>query len=95
MNHRHADFQPASVCSETNTSIENVVKPAVLNQTLSGDLSNRETAINTAALWLCRNRDEISGPVIPAVMRKFDLTRREAIEALKRGHELRHGGGNV
>ena len=49
--------------------------------------------INIAAMWLSQHRDEIEGSAIVFVRKHFDLSITEAVEALKRGHGLRYGGG--
>lgn len=45
---------------------------------------------NVAAEWLSLHRDEIPGAPVPYVRETFSLSALEAIEALKRGRELRN-----
>jgi hypothetical protein len=95
-NHRHADFQSDIIRGCRIAYTENSVKPAGKNQILTSDLSNPSehvgVAVGVAAKWLSQHRDEITGPAIPFVQRRFNLTIREAIDALKKGHQLRYGG---
>lgn len=70
--------------NETHGIVEEIQRSA--NQCVS--------RVETAARWLSRNRDDLVGPIIPAVMLKFGLTIPEAIEAIKRGRALRRGGAN-
>jgi len=42
--------------------------------------------------WLSRNRDAVSGPLLPFLRRKFELTTLEAIEASKLAHRLEYEG---
>ncbi|PWE57906.1 hypothetical protein DEM27_01555 [Metarhizobium album] len=46
--------------------------------------------IQIAGGWLARNRDAVSGPLLPFLRRKFDLNILEAIEACKLAHRLEY-----
>ena len=46
--------------------------------------------IQIAGSWLARNRDAVSGPLLPFLRRKFELTNLEAIEASKLAHRLEY-----
>lgn len=46
--------------------------------------------IEIAAGWLSRNRDAVTGPLLPFLRRRFSLTSLEAIEACKLAHRLEH-----
>lgn len=48
--------------------------------------------VEAAASWLSRNRDAVSGPLLPLLRRRFDLTSLQAIEAAKRAHQIEYGG---
>jgi len=48
--------------------------------------------VQVAAGWLARNRDAVSGPIIPALRSKFGLTIMEAIDAAKLAHSLQRVG---
>ena len=105
MNHRHADFQSTSIQGCSIASEEKTVKQPFGIQTLSGELSNEigeeplaltglchqsSAAVDIAAQWLSKHRDDIPGFAIPFVRERFGLTSLEAIEALKEGHRLRY-----
>ena len=49
--------------------------------------------VEIAGTWLTRNRDAVTGPLLPFLRRKFDLTTLEAIEASKLAHSLQYGDG--
>ena len=51
-------------------------------------MSDGADKVSLAAGWLSRNRDAVSGPLLPFLRRKFDLTTLEAIEASKLAHRL-------
>lgn len=46
--------------------------------------------IQIAGGWLLLNRDAVSGPLLPFLRRKFDLSFLEAIEASKHAHRLEY-----
>ncbi|MFS8125430.1 hypothetical protein QD336_23645 [Rhizobium sp. BR 250] len=83
MNHRHADFQAASVEPKTAPYGEISVKPDTESQALSGELSNRPALVNQAAQWLHDNRATCADRLIPALKERFGLRNIEAIEAAK------------
>jgi hypothetical protein len=45
----------------------------------------------TASRWLMEHRRDVSGPLLPFIRRKFDLTMLEAVEASKGAHALQYG----
>ncbi|MEW9522384.1 hypothetical protein MRBLRH8O_000164 [Agrobacterium radiobacter] len=83
MNHRHADFQAASVEPKTAAYEEISVKPGGGSQALSGELSNREDLVKQAANWLRANRDTCQDRLIPTLKERFGLCNIEAIAAAK------------
>lgn len=62
------------------------------NQCVREGFANRQTAIQTASLWLHQHRDTLTRPVIPTLRERFGLTIIEAIEAGKLAHRLAYGG---
>ncbi|QXC50950.1 hypothetical protein KHC17_10465 [Agrobacterium salinitolerans] len=94
MNHRHADFQAASVEPKTGPYDEISVKPAIASQALSGHLSNTlatvEAHVKEAALWLSLNPMTLH-PVV-TIRRRFALTVMEAATAAKLAHTLSKPG---
>ncbi|WP_170973292.1 hypothetical protein [Rhizobium sp. FKY42] len=49
-------------------------------------------SIQAAALWLHQHRNELTGPVFPALKERFGLRNLEAIEAAKQAHALAYPG---
>ncbi|MFB9947353.1 hypothetical protein ACFFP0_00765 [Rhizobium puerariae] len=48
--------------------------------------------VEQAGRWLFLNREAVSGPLIPYLRCRFDLTNLEAIEASKLAHAFEYGG---
>ena len=49
-----------------------------------------QDAVKVAAGWLARNRNAVSGPLLPFLRCKFGLTSLEAIDAAKQAHALEY-----
>ncbi len=94
MNHRHADFQAASVEPKTAPCDKNSVKPTVESQPLSGNLSkaldSSQARIRQAALWLSQH-PSTPHPIV-TIRRRFGLTVMEAADAAKLAHTLSKPG---
>lgn len=80
---RTKDCGHLTQCGTPEKDKENQCKPG---ECVSPDLLER------AARWLVSHRDEIIGPVIPALKERFGLKNLQAIEVTKRAHALRFGG---
>jgi len=74
------------------------VKEIAQTETLRNVVENQRSEnpsvsrIEIVAAWLSRNRDAVSGPLLPFLRRRFDLTSLQAIDAAKRAHQLEYGG---
>lgn len=67
--------------------------PATKNSGLenTSELEAVPNRVMVAAVWLSLHRDTIVGAPIPVVRAKFDLSPLDAVEALKRGRDIRYG----
>lgn len=70
--------------SKPNSQICPVEKTVVFN-----GVPNK---IEVAAAWLSRNREDVRGPLLPFLRRKFDLDIIEAIDVSKLAHALEFPG---
>lgn len=79
--------QVSSVCGLSNgfETLENV-------EEIQRSINLSVSRLEVAAGWLFRNRDAVSGPLLPLLRRRFDLTSLQAIEAAKLAHKLEYGG---
>ena len=87
---KYQSFQTDEFC---NTSSDKAVNLDCSDEVCKTENSVPAVSVNIAAMWLSQHRDEIEGSAIVFVRKHFDLSITEAVEALKRGHGLRYGGG--
>lgn len=59
---------------------------------MTDDASAITSKVEIAGGWLARNRNAVSGPLLPYLRRTFDLTSLQAIEASKLAHRLEYEG---
>lgn len=53
-------------------------------------INSSVSRVEIAAGWLFRNRDAVSGPLLPLLRRRFGLTSLQAIDAAKLAHSLEY-----
>jgi hypothetical protein len=84
-------FKPDLLVASAIPCAEKSVKPQDTNQTLTPSLSNSE-GVSRAAEWLSNNRADCPQPIIPTLRNRFDLSAKEAINAITLSHRINCGG---